>query len=404
MKKILFYITVLLFIFLPTSAFAYATSSDTVLEDRLTIYLFHSEECPHCRSEKKWLESYKLKNSKIAVKYYEKEQEKELLSKVRKSLGIKNSYVPLTVIGSDYFIGYNADTQKQMEEAISAYLDQEEYCDIVSLVKEGKDTEGCRAKNNGIYNLSSYHILPIIGEVNTREISLPFLSILIGFVDGFNPCAMWALIFLITMLLEMKNRKKMWILGFTFLISSALVYFLFMASWLGIANYLSSTWFRYLIAGIAIVAAIINIRKYFILRTKSVGCKVSSKKGHLGIIQQVQNIVKEKKMFVAMIGIIILAFSVNVIELACSAGLPLLFTQILSMNSLTGMEYTFYMVLYILFYLIDDIIIFVIAMTTLKVTGISNKYTKYSHLVGGIIMLLIGVLLIVKPAWVMFNF
>ena len=86
MKKILFYIAVLLFVFLPTSAFAYATSSDTILEDRLTIYLFHSEDCPHCRSEKKWLENYKLKNSKITVKYYEKEQEKEFLSKVRKSL------------------------------------------------------------------------------------------------------------------------------------------------------------------------------------------------------------------------------------------------------------------------------------------------------------------------------
>ena len=100
----------------------------------------------------------------------------------------------------------------------------------------------------------------------------------------------------------------------------------------------------------------------------------------------------------------LLAVSVNLVELACSAGLPAMFVEILSLNNLKSFEYSMYMLLYIIMFMIDDIVVFIIAMTTLKVTGISNKYTKYSHLVGGIIMILIGILMIFKVDWLMFNF
>lgn len=92
------------------------------------------------------------------------------------------------------------------------------------------------------------------------------------------------------------------------------------------------------------------------------------------------------------------------IELACSAGLPLLFTQILAINDLSKFMYALNIGIYIFFFLIDDLIIFIIAMITFKVTGISTKYTKYSHLIGGIIMLLISILMLFKPEWLMFNF
>ena len=404
MKKILLYAVAILILLFPNSIFAYTTASNVDTKEKAIIYLFYSDECPHCHKEIEWLNAYSVEHPEVIVKYYEREEYAELVSKVRKSLSIKNSYVPLTIVGSDYFIRYNSDTKSQIEKAVEAYKEYDGYCDIVSLVIDEKDTEGCRTKNNGIYNLSSYRILPVIGEVNTRELSLPFIAILIGFVDGFNPCAMWVLIFLITMMLEMKDRKKMWVLGLTFLISSAFIYLLFMVSWLGISSFFSSAWFRYFVGLVALIAAIINIRKYLIERKKAIGCSVVSKKSRIGLIHKVENIVKEKKLWIAIIGMVALAFSVNVIELACSAGLPLLFTQILSMNQLSGIEYIFYMGIYIFFFLLDDLIIFIISMVTLKSTGISNKYAKYSHLIGGIIMLLIGILLIVKPSWIMFNF
>ena len=90
---------------------------------------------------------------------------------------------------------------------------------------------------------------------------------------------------------------------------------------------------------------------------------------------------------------VVLAISFNLVELACSAGLPLVFTQLLAINHVTGMEGLFYTILYIIFFLMDDLIVFIIAVFTMNVTGISTKYNKYSHLVGGILMILIGILL-----------
>ena len=160
-----------------------------------------------------------------------------------------------------------------------------------------------------------------------------------------------------------------------------------------------------LIALVAIVVGIINLSNYIkALNSKNDGCEVVDKKERKKIMQQIISITSEKKFLLAILGIIVLAVSVNIVELMCSVGIPLLFTQILAMNDLSTFSYIIYMFIYILFFLIDDIIVFVISMVTLKVTSFSTKYTKYSHLVGGIIMLIIGILLIIKPEFLMFNF
>ena len=86
----------------------------------------------------------------------------------------------------------------------------------------------------------------------------------------------------------------------------------------------------------------------------------------------------------------------------CSAGLPAVYTQILSLSQLSVLSYYFYLVLYIVFYMLDDIIVFIIAMTTLQLTGLSGKYARWSRLIGGAILLILGILLIFKPGWLMF--
>ena len=121
-------------------------------------------------------------------------------------------------------------------------------------------------------------------------------------------------------------------------------------------------------------------------------------------MERIKKYTSEKSFLLAMLGVMALAFSVNLIELACSAGLPLIFTQVLALNNLNALQYGIYIFIYLLFFLIDDIVVFVIAMKTFELTGISTKYTKYSHLIGGLIMLIIGLLMIFKPSWLMFNF
>ena len=159
---------------------------------------------------------------------------------------------------------------------------------------------------------------------------------------------------------------------------------------------------RMIIAFIALIAGAINLNSYF--KANESGCTVVESNKRKKIINYIKKFTSEKYFFLALIGIMGLAFIVNLIELACSAGLPLLFTQILAINDLSKFMYALNIGIYIFFFLIDDLIIFIIAMITFKVTGISTKYTKYSHLIGGIIMLLISILMIFKPEWLMFNF
>lgn len=257
-----------------------------------------------------------------------------------------------------------------------------------------------------VYGMDSYSVdTGLFGVVSLKDVSLPIFTIILGAVDGFNPCAMWILIFLITMMFSMHDRFKMWILGLTFIFTSGFVYLCFMLSWLSLASFLSSVvLIRFLIACFAVLFGMVNIYRYFKSLNSDVGCDVTDKKKRVKIMERIKKIVNEKSFLLSILGIMLLAFSVNLIELLCSLGIPVMFTNVLAMNELSTLEYTIYIGLYLIFFLIDDILIFVIAMKTLKIKGISNKYTKYSHLIGGIIMLLLGILMVIKPEWLMFNF
>ena len=368
----------------------------------VNLYLFHSSTCPHCKEEREYLKKIKKKYNYLKVKEYEIHDSIMVTQKVKDSLEIKESYVPITVIGSDYIIGFSNSTKEDIEYLIKEYHNNDT-CDVVAKILKDEDIKECIKKNKVVTKKDEKNI-PILGKINVKKVSLPLISIVIGLVDGFNPCAMWVLLFLITMLINMKDRKRMWILGFTFILSSALVYLLFMLAYLNIATALLQTWFKYIIALVALVGGIINLKSYFKSLKKDDGCNVTDAKKRRKIVVKIKNILSEKSFILALLGIMFLAFSVNLIELACSAGLPVLFTQIIAMNNVGKIATIIYFILYLLFFMLDDIIVFTIAMITFKVTGISNKYSRYSHLVGGIIMLLIGILMIIKPAWLMFNF
>lgn len=394
MKKFFY---VILFLFLFTFSINIASARE------VNLYLFHSSTCPHCKEERTYLKQLENKYDYLNVLEYEVHDYISVTTKVRDELKIKESYVPITIVGSDYIIGFSTSTKSEIESLIKKYHDND-LCDAVDLIIKGKNIDNCVKKNNNIKIENTFKNLPILGKVDVKKASLPLISIIIGLVDGFNPCAMWILLFLITMLINMKNRKRMWILGFTFIISSALVYLMFMLAYLQIASTLVQTWFKYLIALVAFVGGIINLNAYFKTRKKDTGCTVTNIDKRRKIIFRIKRILTEKSFVLAFLGIIFLAFSVNLIELACSAGLPVLFTQIIALNNLSVFDTAIYFFLYLLFFMIDDIIVFIIAMITFKVTGISNKYSKYSHLIGGIIMVIIGILMAFKTEWLMFNF
>lgn len=424
MKKILkFLIVFAVFLLLPVSA-----KAD---EKVINIHLFYGNGCPHCAAEEEFLSDYLKDRTDVKLYKYEiwyDSHNQELLSKVQKEMGTTNKNgVPFTVIGKKTIVGYaDGVTDEQIKDAINYYLnnDYRDYAgEITGKVKKAEVKEDTTKDESKTEDKKENKMekaddtkdsdqtdesvtVPVLGKINAKKVSLPILAVVLGFVDGFNPCAMWILIFLITMLFNMKDRKKMWILGLTFILTSGIVYLMFMLAWLNLATFISKIAFiRLLIAVIALVVGLINVYKYIdSLKKKDEGCDVVDKKDRKKIMEKIISITHEKKFIIALLGIMVLAASVNIIELMCSIGIPLLFTQILAMNNLSTFGYMIYMFIYIFFFLIDDIVIFVISMVTLKVTGLSTKYTKYSHLVGGIIMLIIGLLLIIKPELLMFNF
>lgn len=416
MKKIVFIFT-FIFLLLPFSVNA---------NEKVNVYLFYGDGCPHCSALEKYLDEEYSNDKDVKVYKYEVRNDadnQELWKKVEDVTGEESKGVPYFVIGKEVFQGYSAGDvwEKKVDDAIkkAKKIDYNDNVGITLGLVKGKvikdddtskpnyDPDKKEADISDYYNNDSDSNtklnIPVIGTVNLKDMSIPVIAILIGLVDGFNPCAMWVLIFLITMLFDYPSRKKMWILGCTFLFTSAFIYFLFMISFLKVATFINSiNILKLLIAIFALVFGGFNIYRYF--KTKDVGCDVVDKNKRRKIINRIKNILSSKSFALAIGGIILLAISVNLIELLCSMGLPVMFTEILAYNNITGVKNILYIILYIIFFLIDDLIVFLIAMKTLKITAISNKYSKYSHLIGGLIMIAIGLLMILKPEWLMFNF
>ena len=383
-------------------------SATSVYAKEITINLFYSKTCPHCAAEKEFLNEYIKENSNVKIKLFEvteNEYNSTLLDNVKTSLGSINNYVPYTVIGEIGLTGYSDNIKSQIKHFVDKYQ-TEDYYDLVKAVEEKGEAINIEEEPEKKENKESDTIeLPLFGKVEKSKISLPLVSIVIGFIDGFNPCAMWILIFLISMLLSVKDKKRRIGLGLIFLISSGLVYLLFMVAWLKVmTSTVQISFVQKIIGLVAIIGAIWNLKGYFDIKNKEIGCSVTNEEDKKKTMIKIKNAVSQNSFILAAIGLVGLAFSVNLVEFACSAGWPVVFTELLALHNLSKISYLIYILIYILFYMIDDIIIFIIAMVTLEVTGISNKYNKYSHLIGGVLMLIIGILMILKPSILMLNF
>ncbi|MBQ3435637.1 MAG: hypothetical protein IJH13_01300 [Bacilli bacterium] len=402
MKKLLYVLILFSFLFINTVS--------VNAKEKVTIYFFHGRGCPHCAEEEKFLDNLKTKYDNIVIKDYEvwyNDENKKLMDKVKKELKTESSGVPFTVISDVGTIGYTDSIGRKLDRLVDFYS-TEKSIDAVKLIEEGKykpaEKNKFKEKEKEEDEATTFNF-PFIGKVKARNLSLISATIAIGLVDGFNPCAMWVLIFLISILVTMKDRKKMWWLGGTFLLTSAICYFLILLFWSGITEALNGfnpLYLKLIIAVVALIGAVINIRAFII--SDDSGCVVVDDKKRKPIIQKIKKYTTEKSFKAGIIGIALLALSVNLIELACSAGLPAMFTGLLGINDIAIPKSLWYIFVYTLAFMLDDVIIFIIAMKTMKVAAISSKYNKYSHLVGGLIMLIIGLLVIFKPEWLMFTF
>lgn len=416
------------------SLFAFLFLAHPTIAQSLPVhaYFFYSDGCPHCAKERQFLFG-ELSREYPNLKIYEyevsnNETNASRLLKTAQTLGVSVDGVPFLVIGDKRFVGYaNGISSERIEQRMQECSSKECPDSVASIV--GVNVTNARmdglqknnaitqpaARNNDDQNSDGVHAtdvqgknsekivhIPLLGDVNVMSFSLPLLTAVLGILDGFNPCAMWTLLFLISLLLGMENKRRMWILGSAFIVASASVYFLFMSAWLNLILFLGFVvWIRTLIGILAFAGGGYNLKEFIFNKTG--GCKVAGDETRQKVFGQLQKTVQQNSFWLALGGIVILAFMVNLIELICSAGLPAVYTQVLALNKMDGWQYHLYILLYILFFMLDDLFVFFIAMITLEMTGITTKYARISRLVGGIVMLIIGIALIFKPSLLMFG-
>ncbi len=395
MKKIF-----ILFFLVLISLIPLFSSADQTKQE-VKIYFFYGSTCSSCHKAEPFLNDLEKKYSFLEVVSYEvfnnRDNAKILLDLLEACGEEKAVRVPTIFIGDQVIRGYlnKQTTGQEIQAAVENCLEKKCSDPMNQIQKCDYDTQ---EKKDEIIDY------PIIGKINLSKLSLPVLTFVLAGLDGFNPCAMWVLLFLIALLINLKSRKRIWLVGGTFILVSGIVYYLLLSAWLNfflLIGYVTIT--RIIVSFLAIFAGIWQLRTFFkhkpgVCQIAPDGSKIKSK-----LSEKAKQTAESAALPATFLGVIILAFGVNLVEFFCSAGLPAIYTKILSLSDLSALSYYLYLLFYTIVFMIDDMIVFAIALITLRRIGVTDKYSHWSSLVGGIIILLLGILLLYKPDFLMFS-
>jgi len=343
------------------------------------VHFFHVPGCSHCEEQEPFNEKLESEYPSINITRHDATTPtgSALLSEMLENLGIEDMPVfPITIFGNQVFSGWESEdtTGRAIEEALQQCLAGN--CPPPA-GEEPQDTI----------------VLPLIGPIVLADYSLPALAVILGLVDGFNPCAMWVLVYLISLVATLRDRKRIWLIVGSFVLASGVLYFLFMTAWLN--AFLFIGYVRPVTTVIGLVAlggGILQIRGF--IETKgAIVCEVTDEESRKKTMTRVQKIVSSPITLGTVAGIVALAFLVNSVEFVCSAAVPAVFTRVLSLASLTTFQYYNYILLYVLFFMLDDLIIFGSAAIALT-SNLGERYAKYFRPVGATILIILGVLLL----------
>ncbi|MDJ0665601.1 MAG: hypothetical protein QNJ75_13700, partial [Acidimicrobiia bacterium] len=238
--------------------------------------------------------------------------------------------------------------------------------------------------------------VPVLGDIDANEVSLPLFTIAIAGLDAFNPCAFFVLLFLLSLLVHARSRWRMALVGGVFVVISGVMYFAFMAAWLNIFLVTGQLRWVTTVAGlIALAIALFNLKDYFLPDTAgSLSIPDSAKPG---LFARMRKLTTGDALPTVLVGTIALAAVANSYELLCTAGFPLVFTRVLTLNDLTTSTYYGYLVLYNVVYVIPLLVIVGVFVWTLGSRKLSEKEGQFLKLMSGMMMLGLGLLLVIRP-------
>jgi len=350
--------------------------------DSYPVHFFHVTGCPGCAEQKQFNPELEARHPDICIISYDalRDGEYKLLLDMLDERGIDETPLfPVTIFGNQVFMGWDSaqTTGRDIEEALVQCLDGECPPPTGREPDEGID-------------------LPLFGRIVFSEHSLAALAVILGLVDGFNPCALWVLVYLISLVATLKDKRRIWLIVGSFVLASGVLYFLLMTAWLNLFLFIG--FLRPVMIVIGLVAfggGIWQIWEYIKSRGEVV-CEVTGEESRQKTMARMERIVASPISVATILGIIALAFVVNSIEFVCSAAIPMVFTQVLALAGLSDFHRYGYILLYVLFFMLDNIIIFgsaAVAMTS----NLGVKYARYARPVGAAILIILGVLLLFAP-------
>lgn len=367
--------------------------------------IFWEPGCPFCNRAKSFLDGRletKQWLSINAIDVTASAKNEKTFVRVNEYFHIQRPGVPLIVVGGRPFLGFDSPEGVGAAVLNAARICRRGGCPTLAALLARPNTGGVNNGSTRLAPMRNTVSLPIVGTISLTTISLPMLTVLLAAVDGFNPCAMWVLIFLVGLLVGMQDRLRMWLLGGAFLLTSGLVYFVFLAAWLNIFLLIGALfWVRLIVGLVALASGGYYLHAF--ATDAAAECRVTNQTQRQRIMDSLRASITERRFLAAVAGIVVLAAAVNLIELLCSAGIPAVFTDVLAMNALPTWQYYAYLILYVAVFMLDDAIIFAVAMLTLQATSMTNRYLRVSHLLGGVGMVAIGGLLIFAPQWLTFT-
>ena len=357
------------------------------------INFFYLPSCPHCDEQRPFNEKLAEKYTTIQIVEHDAStpQGSVLLSDMLAQLGVEEEpEFPITIIiisEDQVFISGWVSGGWESEETTGREIEKAlEQCFTGNCPSPAGEEPG-----DGI-------VLPIIGKFIPADYSLPALAVILGLVDGFNPCALWVLVYLISLVMTLRDRRRIWLIVGSFVLASGVLYFLFMTAWLNV--FLLIGYVRPVTVVIGLVAlggGILQIREF--IKTKGeIVCEVTSEESRGKTMARMQRIVSSPITLGTIVGIIALAFAVNAIEFVCSAAVPAVFTQVLSLASLTTFQYYGYILLYVFFFMLNNLVIFGAAAFALT-SNLGVRYAKYARPIGAAILIILGALLLFAPGW-----
>jgi glutaredoxin len=356
-------------------------------EEHAVITYFWGDGCPHCAAEKAFLDELVERDGRIRVDAYEVWYDaagRQRLEETAKAMSFTVSGVPVTVVGDRHWVGFSAAIAQEIEDAVLALLAPAEQMVGPPAIPEPEVIE-----------------VPLLGEVTAGQGSLALSTAAIAFVDGFNPCSLWVLTVLLALVLRSGSRRRVVLVGATFLVVTAAVYGLFIVGVFSVLSYVGFLpWIRAAVVVAALTFGLVNVKDYFLFKQgPSFTIAESRKAGIFSGARRVRTALSTEASTLAVVGVTAgMALGVSLVELACTAGFPVIWSATLAAHDVGAGLFAGLLALYLGIYLLDEAVIFGAAVVTLRATRMQEQHGRQLKLVAGMVMLALAGVMAIEPA------